>query len=177
MDVRRIGCRRAGFGSVAIRSPPAGTGPFKVKDWKSGSRYLFERNDNYWRSDGPWVDEIEVVGIGDITARVNALLSGDINVMLELDPKAVSLIEKSDRVDLIRTQSGAFINLAMMVDREPTDNADFRLAMKHADVLRHAADAPRDCCPGRRRGRRRWRSSASWTCRSPRPSGGAIRTR
>ena len=113
-------------------STTVGTGPFKVKDWKSGSRYVFERNDNYWRSDGPWVDEIEVVGIGDITARVNALLSGDINVMLELDPKAVSLIEKSDRVDLVRTQSGAFINLAMMVDREPTDNADFRLAMKHA---------------------------------------------
>ena len=81
-------------------STSVGTGPFKVKDWKSGSRYVFERNDNYWRSDGPWVDEIEVVGIGDITARVNALLSGDINVMLELDPKAVGLIEKSDRVDL-----------------------------------------------------------------------------
>ena len=113
-------------------STTVGTGPFKVKDWKSGSRYVFERNDNYWGSDGPWVDEIEVLGIGDITARVNALLSGDINVMLELDPKAVSLIEKSDRVDLVRTQSGAFINLAMMVDREPTDNADFRLAMKYA---------------------------------------------
>ena len=113
-------------------STTVGTGPFKVKDWKSGSRYIFERNDNYWRSDGPWVDEIEVVGIGDITARVNALLSGDINVMLELDPKAVGLIEKSERVDLIRTRSGAFINLAMMVDREPTNNADFRMAMKHA---------------------------------------------
>lgn len=109
-----------------------GTGPFKVKEWKAGSRYVFTRNDNYWGSDGPWVDEIEVVGIGDITARVNALLSGDINVMLELDPKAVALIERNNRVDLIRSQSGAFINLAMMVDREPTNNADFRLAMKYA---------------------------------------------
>ena len=109
-----------------------GTGPFKVKEWKAGSRYVFSRNDNYWGSDGPWVDEIEVVGIGDITARVNALLSGDINVMLELDPKAVSLIERNKKVDLIRTQSGAFINLAMMLDREPTNNPDFRLAMKYA---------------------------------------------
>ena len=113
-------------------STTVGTGPFKVKEWKSGSRYVFERNDDYWGSDGPWVDEIEVVGIGDITARVNALLSGDINVMLELDPKAVSLIERNKNVDLLRSQSGAFINLAMMLDREPTNNADFRLAMKHA---------------------------------------------
>jgi peptide/nickel transport system substrate-binding protein len=109
-----------------------GTGPFKVKEWKSGFRYVFERNDNYWGSDGPWVDEIEVVGIGDISARVNALLSGDINVMLELDPKSVSLIESNNRTNLIRTQSGSMINLAMMMDRAPTDNADFRLAMKHA---------------------------------------------
>ena len=109
-----------------------GTGPFKVKEWKSGSRYLFERNDNYWGSDGPWVDEMEVIGIGEITARVNALLAGDINVMLELDPKAVSLIERNSKVDLLRSPSGAFVNLAMMMDREPTNNADFRLAMKHA---------------------------------------------
>ena len=113
-------------------STTVGTGPFRVKDWKPGSRYVFERNDNYWGSDGPWVDEIEVIGIGDMTARVNALLSGDINVMLELDPKAVGLIERSDRVDLVQTQSGTLINLAMMLDRAPTDNADFRLAMKHA---------------------------------------------
>ena len=93
---------------------------------------MFERNDNYWRSDGPWVDEIEVVGIGDITARVNALLAGDINVLLELDPKAVDLIERSDKADVISTQSGALINLAMMLDRAPTNNADFRLAMKYA---------------------------------------------
>jgi len=109
-----------------------GTGPFKVKEWIAGSRYIFERNDNYWGSDGPWVDEIEVIGIGDITARVNALLSGDINVMLELDPKAVSLIERNKKVDLIRSPSGAFVNLAMMLDREPTNNVDFREAMKYA---------------------------------------------
>jgi peptide/nickel transport system substrate-binding protein len=115
------------FGDKAV-----GTGPFQVKEWQAGSRYSFVRNDNYWGADGPWVDEIEVIGIGDITARVNALLSGDINVMLELDPKAVSLIERNDSVDLIQTQSGAFINLAMMLDREPTNNPDFRMAIKHA---------------------------------------------
>ena len=113
-------------------STTTGTGPFKVKEWKAGSRYAFERNDNYWRSDGPWVDEIEVVGIGDITARVNALLAGDIDVLLELDPKAVDLIERSDKADVISTKSGALINLAMMLDRAPTNDPDFRLAMKHA---------------------------------------------
>ncbi len=109
-----------------------GTGPFKVKEFKAGSRYVFERNDDYWGDDGPWVDEIEFVGIGDITNRVNALLSGDINVLLELDPKAVELIDRNKNVDLVHAKSGAFINLAMMMDRAPTNDPNIRLAIKHA---------------------------------------------
>jgi len=115
-----------------FESTTQGTGPFKVKEFKPGSRYVFERNDNYWGDDGPWVDEIEFVGIGDITNRVNALLSGDINVLLELDPKAVELIDRNKNVDLVHTKSGAFINLAMMLDRVPTNDPNVRLAIKHA---------------------------------------------
>jgi len=115
-----------------FESTTQGTGPFKVKEFKPGSRYVFERNDNYWGDDGPWVDEIEFVGIGDITNRVNALLSGDINVLLELDPKAVDLIDRNKNVELVHTKSGAFINLAMMLDRVPTNDPNVRLAIKHA---------------------------------------------
>lgn len=111
---------------------PPGTGPFKVKEFKPGSRYVFERNDNYWSDDGPWVDEVEVVGIGDLTARVNALISGDINVLLELDPKAAGLIKKNKATQLLQTKSGKFVNTALMLDRAPTDNNDVRLALKYA---------------------------------------------
>ncbi len=34
-------------------STTVGTGPFKVKDWKSGSRYVFERNDTTGDRTGP----------------------------------------------------------------------------------------------------------------------------
>ena len=109
-----------------------GTGPFKVKEYKSGSVYVLERNDNYWGDDGPFVDEIEYVGIGDPTQRINALISGDINLLLYLDPKAVSLVEKRDDTEVVTAKSGAHVNLAMMVDRAPTKDPDVRLALKHA---------------------------------------------
>ncbi|MFL2791536.1 MAG: ABC transporter substrate-binding protein [Paracoccaceae bacterium] len=113
-------------------SNPAGTGPFKVVDFTPGSRYVFERNDNYWGDDGPYVDEVEFVGIPDPTAKINALLAGDINCILQLDQKAARLINNSGSSYVIDAPSGAFLNLAMMVDREPTNNNDFRLAIKHA---------------------------------------------
>lgn len=119
-------------GYTDFTNTTSGTGPFKVKDFKAGSRGVVVRNDNYWRDDGPWVDEIEFIGIGDITARVNALLSGDINVLMYLDPKAVPLIERRDDVALLTAKSASFLNVAMMVDRKPTDDNNLRLAMKYA---------------------------------------------
>lgn len=109
-----------------------GTGPFMVKEFKPGSTYIFERNPHYWGSNGPYVDEIEYIGIGDPTARVNALLSGDIDLMMDLDPKTASLIKRSQNATLLRAKSGQHSGLAMMLDREPTSNNNVRLAMKYA---------------------------------------------
>ncbi|WP_052261979.1 ABC transporter substrate-binding protein [Leisingera sp. ANG-M1] len=114
-----------------IGTPP-GTGPFKVVEFTPGSRYVFARNENYWGDDGPYVDELEFVGIADNTARINALIAGDINVLLQLDQKATWLIDNSGIGYVVNAPSGAFINLAMLMDREPTNNADFRMAMKYA---------------------------------------------
>jgi len=111
---------------------PPGTGPFKVVEFTPGSRYVFARNENYWGSDGPYVDELEFIGIADNTARINALIAGDINVLLQLDQKATRVIKNSGAGYVLNAPSGAFINLAMMMDREPTNNPDFRLAMKYA---------------------------------------------
>jgi len=109
-----------------------GTGPFKVKKFKPGSTYIFERNPNYWGPNGPYVDEIEYIGISDPTARVNALMSGDIDLMMALDPKAAHLIERSQEFNLIRAESrGLHSGLVMMRDREPTKDKHLRLAMKY----------------------------------------------
>jgi len=109
-----------------------GTGPFKVKEFKPGSTYIFERNPHYWGSNGPYVDELEYIGIGDPTARVNALLSGDIDLMMDLDPKAAALIERNKNTNLLRTKSGQHSGLVMMLDRKPTSDNNVRLAMKYA---------------------------------------------
>jgi peptide/nickel transport system substrate-binding protein len=114
-----------------FRTTTIGTGPFKVKEFKAGSTYLFERNHNYWGSGGPYVDEIEYIGIGDPTARVNALLSGDIDMLLMLDAKAAPLIKRRKDMSLIQAKSGQSRILAMMLDRAPSNNKDLRMAMKY----------------------------------------------
>jgi peptide/nickel transport system substrate-binding protein len=125
----RVQITPAGYEDFLTTAP--GTGPFKVKEFKAGARYVFERNDNYWGSDGPWVDEVEIIGIGDTSARINALFSGDINALSSLDPMAVNLLERNKNINVLKGKSGRYINIAMMLDREPTKNNDLRLAMKY----------------------------------------------
>ena len=109
---------------------PAGTGPFRITEFTPGVRSLHVRNPDYWR-DGPNVDELEIFAITDTVARVNALVSGDIDIMGNLDPKAIKQIEATDGVEVFSVESGATTHIVAMVDRPPTDNKDFVLALKH----------------------------------------------
>ena len=109
---------------------PAGTGPFRITEFRPGVRSLHERNPDYWR-DGPNVDELELFAITDSVARVNALISGDIDIMGNIDPKAIKLVEATDGVEIFSVESGATTHIVAMLDREPTNNKDFVLALKH----------------------------------------------
>jgi peptide/nickel transport system substrate-binding protein len=109
-----------------------GTGPFKVKKYKAGVSYVFEKNPNYWGPGGPYVDEIEYIGIGDPTARFNALLSGDIDLLVDLDPKTVPLIKRNKNTTLLQAKSGLTTNIVMMLDRAPTEDNNVRMALKYA---------------------------------------------
>lgn len=61
---------------------PVGTGPFKYQSFQPEQRFVGVRNENYWRHDGPYLDSLELIGFSDpITARTNALISGQIDGM------------------------------------------------------------------------------------------------
>jgi len=108
---------------------PVGTGPFKLKEFKPGQRTIHVRNEHYWR-DGPNVDEIEITAITDKVARLSALLSGDIDMMQALDPKAIKKVESTDGVGIWSVASGAYLGICAMTHTAPGNNPDFVKAMQ-----------------------------------------------
>ena len=114
-------------------SNPTGTGPYITKEFKPGVRSVHDRNDNYWNTDheGPYVEQFEAFGITDNVARVNALLSGDIQMMAQLDPKALKQIEDSPNAEVFAVPSGAYPTITCMLDKEPGNNPDFVMGLKH----------------------------------------------
>ena len=111
-------------------SNPTGTGPFKLVEFSPGVRSLHVRNEDYWR-DGPNANEIEITAVTEKTARTSALIAGDIDLMQNLDPKAVPQVEAADGVGVWSVKSGSYMGVVMMTDREPGNNRDFVLAMKY----------------------------------------------
>lgn len=109
---------------------PVGTGPFVCKEFTPGVRSISVRNENYWR-DGPWLDELEIFAITDAVARVNALVSGDVDLIGGVDPKAFKQVEQTPGVDLFSVPAGAYGDIVCMRDRFPGNNDDFVLALKY----------------------------------------------
>lgn len=112
-------------------SIPVGTGPYKLSEaFVPQSRMIGKRFGNYFKNGQPYFDEIHVLSISDRNARANALLSGDVDAVTYISPSAVDQISEQAGLKVLRTPSGTFSEIVMMCDRAPTDNNDFRMAMK-----------------------------------------------
>lgn len=108
-----------------------GTGPFKVKEFKPGVRSISVRNPNYWKPGLPYLDEIEFIAIGDEPSRVNALLSGDVQIINEVNPRSTTRIAASAAHRVVDAPSGNYTDLIIRQDQMPGQNPDFTLAMKY----------------------------------------------
>jgi len=108
-----------------------GTGPYRLKDFNPGVRTVVTRNPLYWKAGRPYLDEIELVGIADESARVNGLLSGDVQLAHAVNPRSSKRIQASPAHAVHETKSGLYTDLIMRQDAHPTRNPDFVLAMKY----------------------------------------------
>jgi peptide/nickel transport system substrate-binding protein len=112
-------------------STAIGTGPYRCKEFQPGVRSIGVRNPNYWKSGQPYLDQIEFFGIADEAARVNALLSGDIQMAGGISPRVTRQVKAAGGFDVFETRSGAYTDLVVRLDTPPTGNADFVLALKY----------------------------------------------
>jgi peptide/nickel transport system substrate-binding protein len=109
---------------------PVGTGPFKFKSFTPGLQSVFERNPNYWRKGEPYVDELVLTNISDDTARLNALISGQVDAIDSIPFAQIPLIKGNKRLKLLVANSGNWRPITMRVDVPPFNDGRVRQAMK-----------------------------------------------
>ena len=113
-------------------SKPVGTGAFTVESFDPGVRIVLKKAGAYWKPNRGYLDSVVVTVINETAPRMNALISGDVDVINRADPRTVSRIAKSPAFEIIRASGGWYPVMAMMVDHYPYNNLDVRQAMKYA---------------------------------------------
>ncbi len=109
-----------------------GTGPYKMVVNEPGVRHGYEKNQNDWKSDRGFADQVEILVINDDTARVAALQSGQVHMIERVPPKIVELVKRIPNVDIKSAPGRGHYVFIMHTNTAPFDNNDLRLALKYA---------------------------------------------
>ena len=81
-------------GNAGFGTNPVGTGGMKFSKLVGGQQFEMVRNPDYWGK--PFnVEKIIVRPIADATARADALITGSINMAVELDPVTLSPLKRA----------------------------------------------------------------------------------
>jgi peptide/nickel transport system substrate-binding protein len=106
-----------------------GTGPFKVKSFTPGRESVHVKNENYWISGQPYFNEVRIINFPSDAAKVNALLSGQVEAMADVPFAQIPVVKGRGRKILV-SPTGAWTPLCMRVDTPPFDDVRVRRAFR-----------------------------------------------
>jgi peptide/nickel transport system substrate-binding protein len=109
-----------------------GTGGYVLDSFEAGVRTLLKRNPNYWKDGRAHFDELELLVIGDVNARQNAVATGEVDVITRCDLKTVHLLARRPGVKVEEETGFLHYTAPMNTGVAPFDNNDVRLALKYA---------------------------------------------
>ncbi|PPC74215.1 ABC transporter substrate-binding protein [Pokkaliibacter plantistimulans] len=114
-----------------VASDPIGTGPFKLASWDRGRQLTLVRNETYW-GDAPAVDGAVYTSIPENSTRVNALLTGEVDVIQSLPITDVERVKASERAHVVSSPNGLVHVLQLDSRHPPFDDIEVRKAFVHA---------------------------------------------
>lgn len=109
-----------------------GTGAFRLESFEPGIAVALVRNPNYHKPGLPHFDAVEFINILDSTARLNALLTGEVDVIEDVDIRNVEMVEQGQALKMLRTPSLRHLTFDMNCSVAPFDNPAVRKALKLA---------------------------------------------
>ncbi|MER9470707.1 ABC transporter substrate-binding protein [Mesorhizobium sp. M0482] len=117
-----------------------GAGGYVLENIDFGVKATAKRFTNYWKANAAWFDSVEILVVHDVTARTNALTTGQIHAMERCDLKTVHLLERNKGLEIVSIGGTQHYTMPMLCDVSPFDNLDLRLAIKYAIDRRQLLD-------------------------------------
>jgi len=126
------------MGADAFGHMPIGVGPYKIKEFNTGEKFVLERNPDYaWgpealeNSGAYYIETIVFRIIPEIDTMVAALEAGEIDYAW-VNPRELALLDGLDHLDFfMELEKGTGLTLALNVQKPPFDDINVRKAFNH----------------------------------------------
>jgi peptide/nickel transport system substrate-binding protein len=109
-----------------------GTGPFKVVEYSPEDRLVMAANGDYFIPDQPKLAGLEIIFFNDQTAQVEALRSGQIDLVMAISTDLFTSLEGEDGFSMFEIPTNGFDLVRLRSDRAPGDDPRVMQALKLA---------------------------------------------
>jgi peptide/nickel transport system substrate-binding protein len=109
---------------------PVGTGAFMYESFTPGQQSVFKKFPNYWQHGKPYADQLTIIDFTDDTARVNALLGGQVDAIDNLPTGQIAQVQGSSSLKVLISHTGQWQPFTMRIDQAPFNDVRVRQAMR-----------------------------------------------
>lgn len=106
-----------------------GTGAFKYVDYQTAEKWILERNENYWDSELPYVDGLELLHVPAWSDRGSAVLTGQADMSWNVAYETWVEGDNSEDVEANKLANFGAYWVFYNMDREPLNDARVRRAI------------------------------------------------
>jgi peptide/nickel transport system substrate-binding protein len=111
---------------------PIGTGPYAFVQFAPDQFVKLTGNNGYWRG-VPTIKQVTFRTIPDGTARITALLNGEVDLIEDVPVDLVSMLASSTNDEVVQVKNGGLtIYLGLVMSQKPLDNVKVRQALNIA---------------------------------------------
>jgi peptide/nickel transport system substrate-binding protein len=108
-----------------------GTGPFMQEQFTPNAPVrLLRKNPDYWAEGQPKAECLHVTVAQESVAAVSAIKSGQVDLVLNVDPSVIGALKDDESVELLETGASNSMTISMWVDTAPFDDVRVRQALK-----------------------------------------------
>jgi ABC-type transport system substrate-binding protein len=111
---------------------PIGTGPFKLREWKSGDAFTIVKNSNYWGEGVPYLDKIVFKPMTDSQTRYASLQSGQADIIWMDRGNLINKAKSDSSLNVYTSEDNGAEIFILNTSAPPLDDINVRRALAHA---------------------------------------------
>jgi peptide/nickel transport system substrate-binding protein len=106
-----------------------GTGPFVFSEYIPNTSLSFTKNQAYWDTGKPYIDQLDLLILPNDTSRTTALVTGTVDMIEAVPHKDVEAVKGQSSLKLAGDRVTNLRWIAFNLEREPFNNLEFRKAI------------------------------------------------